>query len=160
MTFLYSKYEVYVKLFYRNNIFGSDNFVSYCVNENPALVLTKKRLRHAFWVRKHLRGTINYLRVTTWGLLCSLLRLGKYQNTGIRVMFPLESGSKFWSVLLMFIFLLFAGLLARRQFASGRSCDRPSRHRFSWFSSVFKQMLRWFPSSKLLLRVSHAALPT
>jgi hypothetical protein len=56
--------------------------------------------------------------------------------------------------------LLFAGLLARSQYASGRSCDRPSRHRFSWFSSVFKQMLRWFPSSKLLLRASHAALPS
>jgi hypothetical protein len=30
---------------------------------------------------------------------------------------------------------------------------------FYWFSSVFKQMLRWFPSSKLLLHASHAALP-
>jgi hypothetical protein len=29
----------------------------------------------------------------------------------------------------------------------------------SWFSSVFKQMLRWFPNSKLLLHASHAALP-
>jgi hypothetical protein len=56
--------------------------------------------------------------------------------------------------------LLFARLLARSQYASGRSCDRPSRHRFSWFFSVFKQMLRWFTSSKLLLRASHAALPT
>ena len=27
----------------------------------------------------------------------------------------------------------------------GRSCDRPPRHRFSWFSCVYKQMLRWFP---------------
>jgi hypothetical protein len=27
----------------------------------------------------------------------------------------------------------------------------------SWFSSVFKQMLRWFPNSKLLLHASHAA---
>jgi hypothetical protein len=31
--------------------------------------------------------------------------------------------------------------------------------RFSWFSSVFKQILSWFPSSKLLLHASHAALP-
>jgi hypothetical protein len=31
--------------------------------------------------------------------------------------------------------------------------------RFSWFSSVFKQMLRWFPNSKLLLNASHVALP-
>jgi hypothetical protein len=32
------------------------------------------------------------------------------------------------------------------------------RHRFSWFSSVFKQILRWFPNSKLLLYASQAAL--
>jgi hypothetical protein len=51
------------------------------------------------------------------------------------------------------------GFLASSQYASGRSCDRPSRHRFSWFSSVFKQMLRWFPNSKFLLHASHAALP-
>jgi hypothetical protein len=56
--------------------------------------------------------------------------------------------------------LLSAGPLARSQCVSGRSCYRPSRHRFSWFSSVFKQMLRLFPSSKLLLRASHATLPT
>jgi hypothetical protein len=31
----------------------------------------------------------------------------------------------------LFVFLSFAGLLARSQYASGRSCDRPSRHRFS-----------------------------
>jgi hypothetical protein len=30
---------------------------------------------------------------------------------------------------------------------------------FFWFSSVFKQMLRWFPSSKLLLHASHTAVP-
>jgi hypothetical protein len=30
---------------------------------------------------------------------------------------------------------------------------------FSWFSSVFKQMLRWFSNSKLLLHASHSALP-
>ena len=27
---------------------------------------------------------------------------------------------------------------------SGRSCDRPPRHRFSWFPCVYKRMLRWF----------------
>jgi hypothetical protein len=46
---------------------------------------------------------------------------------------------------------LFAGLLASSQYASVR---------FSWFSSVFKKMLRWFPNSKLLLHASHAALPS
>jgi hypothetical protein len=51
------------------------------------------------------------------------------------------------------------GLLASSQCASGRSCDRLSRHRFPWFSSVFKQMLRWFPNSKLLLHASPAAFP-
>jgi hypothetical protein len=54
---------------------------------------------------------------------------------------------------------LSAGLLASSQYASGRSCDRSSRHRFSWFPSVFNQMLRRFPNSKLLLHASHAALP-
>jgi hypothetical protein len=35
--------------------------------------------------------------------------------------------------------------------------DRPSQHRFSWFSSFVRGMLRWFPSSQLLLHASHAA---
>jgi hypothetical protein len=39
-------------------------------------------------------------------------------------------------------------------YAPGRPSDRSSRHRFSWFSSVFKQILRWFPSSKFLLHDS------
>jgi hypothetical protein len=39
-----------------------------------------------------------------------------------------------------------AGLLARSQFASGRSCDRPTR---SWFSLVPEQMLSWYPNSTL-----------
>jgi hypothetical protein len=55
--------------------------------------------------------------------------------------------------------ILCAGLLASSQCVSGRSCDRSSRHRFSWFSPVFKQILRWFPISKLLLHATHAALP-
>lgn len=38
-----------------------------------------------------------------------------------------------------------------------RHCDWPFRHRFSF---VFKQMLRRFPSSWLLLHESHAALPS
>jgi hypothetical protein len=57
-----------------------------------------------------------------------------------------------------FFLISFAGLLASSQYASGRFCDRPSRHRFSRFSSVFKQMLRWFPNSKLLLHASHASV--
>jgi hypothetical protein len=32
-----------------------------------------------------------------------------------------------------------------------RSYDRPTRHRYSWFQSILKKMLKWFPSSKLLL---------
>jgi hypothetical protein len=46
-----------------------------------------------------------------------------------------------------------------RSFDPLKPLNRPSRHRFPWFSSVFKQMLRWFPNSKLLLHASHAALP-
>jgi hypothetical protein len=30
-----------------------------------------------------------------------------------------------------------------------QSSDRPSRHRFSWFSSIFKHMVGWFPRSKV-----------
>jgi hypothetical protein len=48
--------------------------------------------------------------------------------------------------------ILFAGLRARRQYAFGSSYHRSSRRKFSWFFSISKQMLRWFPSSKLLLR--------
>jgi hypothetical protein len=54
--------------------------------------------------------------------------------------------------------ILFAGLLARSQYASGRSCDQPSRHRFYWFSSVFSVNAEMVPN--LLLRASHAVLPT
>jgi hypothetical protein len=31
--------------------------------------------------------------------------------------------------------------------SSGRSCDRPSSHRFAWFTSDVKQIPRWFPIS-------------
>jgi hypothetical protein len=53
---------------------------------------------------------------------------------------------------------LLAGLLAGSHYPSGRSCCRPSRHRFSWFSSGYKQILRCFPIFKLLLSTSYAAL--
>jgi hypothetical protein len=35
-------------------------------------------------------------------------------------------------------------------------CEQPSHWKFSWFSSVFMQTLKWFPRSKLLLRGSFA----
>jgi hypothetical protein len=56
--------------------------------------------------------------------------------------------------------LLFAWLLASSQHASGRSCARPSLRRFSWFCSVFKQMLRWFPNGycRLLVQPSRFKL--
>jgi hypothetical protein len=34
------------------------------------------------------------------------------------------------------------------------SCSQPPPHRFSWFYSVFKQTLRRFPNSKLLMQPS------
>jgi len=34
------------------------------------------------------------------------------------------------------------------------SCSQPPRHRFSWFYSVFKQTLRRFQNSKLLMQPS------
>jgi hypothetical protein len=40
-----------------------------------------------------------------------------------------------------------AGLLPRSQFASGRSCDRPTRSRFSL---VPERMLSWYPNSTML----------
>jgi hypothetical protein len=42
------------------------------------------------------------------------------------------------------LFSSVAGLLARCQCASGRSCDWPFRHRVFCSISAFKQMLRWF----------------
>jgi hypothetical protein len=36
--------------------------------------------------------------------------------------------------------VLFAGPLARSKCVSGRSCDRPSRHRFSCFSSLIRNV--------------------
>lgn len=38
----------------------------------------------------------------------------------------------------------FAGLLSDCQYVLGSSCHRPFRHRFSWLSSIIKQMLMWF----------------
>jgi hypothetical protein len=52
-----------------------------------------------------------------------------------------------------FIFTIFSCLPdceLDRQYASGRSCDQSSRHGFPWVSSVFKQMLRWFPTACFL----------
>jgi hypothetical protein len=37
---------------------------------------------------------------------------------------------------------------------------QPSPRKFSWFSSILKQMFRWFPRSLLLMRALHAALLT
>ena len=43
------------------------------------------------------------------------------------------------------LFFLLRCRTAGQKSVFGRSCDRSSRHRFSWFPSVYKQMLRWFP---------------
>jgi hypothetical protein len=51
-------------------------------------------------------------------------------------------------------------LLPRNQYVTGRPSDRTPRHRFSWFSSVFKRILRWFPGSELLLPASYATPST
>jgi hypothetical protein len=49
--------------------------------------------------------------------------------------------------------------LARSQRASGRFCDRSSRHQFSWFSSVLKQMLRWYSRSQVDTACFSCSLP-
>jgi hypothetical protein len=42
-----------------------------------------------------------------------------------------------------------ARLLARSQFASGRSCGQPTDQGFPWFSLVPEQMLSWYPNFTL-----------
>lgn len=55
--------------------------------------------------------------------------------------------------------ILFAGLLAKSQFASSRSCDPPSRCSFSSLSYVLIRKCReGSQDSKFILRASHATL--
>ena len=57
------------------------------------------------------------------------------------------------------VFTLDAGLLARSQYSEGPTTGNLDTG-FSWFPCVYKQMMRWFPRSKLPLHASHVALPT
>jgi hypothetical protein len=52
-----------------------------------------------------------------------------------------------------------AGLLARSQFASGRSCDRPTRSRFSVVYLGPRANAELVPKFHVALHASHAALP-
>jgi hypothetical protein len=52
-----------------------------------------------------------------------------------------------------------AGLLARSQFASGRSCDRPTRSRFSVVFLGPRANAELVPKFHVALRASHSALP-
>jgi hypothetical protein len=52
-----------------------------------------------------------------------------------------------------------AGLLARSQFASGRSCDRPTRQRFSVVFLGSRANFESVPKFHVALHFSHAALP-
>jgi hypothetical protein len=52
-----------------------------------------------------------------------------------------------------------AGLLARSQFASGRSCDRPSRSRFYVVFLGPRANAELVPKFHVALHASHAALP-
>jgi hypothetical protein len=51
-----------------------------------------------------------------------------------------------------------AGLLTRSQFASGRSCDRPIRSRFSVVFIVPRANAKLVPKVHVALHASHAAL--
>jgi hypothetical protein len=51
------------------------------------------------------------------------------------------------------------GLLARSQFASGRSCDRPNRSRFSLVFLGPRANAELVPKFQVALHASHAALP-
>jgi len=59
------------------------------------------------------------------------------------------------------VLTLDAGLLARSQYPEGPATGHLDTG-FSWFPSVYKRMLRWFPSFQvaILLHSSHVALPT
>jgi hypothetical protein len=52
-----------------------------------------------------------------------------------------------------------AGLLARSQFASGRSCDQPTRSRFSVVFLGPRANAELAPKFHVALHASHAALP-
>jgi hypothetical protein len=52
-----------------------------------------------------------------------------------------------------------AGLLARSQFESGRSCDRPTRLRFSVVFLGPRANAELVPKFYVALHASHAALP-
>jgi hypothetical protein len=53
-----------------------------------------------------------------------------------------------------------AGLLARSQFAFGRSCDRPTGSRFSVVFLGRRANAELVPKFHVALHASHAALPT
>jgi hypothetical protein len=55
--------------------------------------------------------------------------------------------------------ILNAGLLASSQFASRRSCDRPTRSRFSVIFVGNRANAELVPKFHVALRASHAALP-
>jgi hypothetical protein len=52
-----------------------------------------------------------------------------------------------------------AGMLARSQFASGRSCDRPTRSRFSVGFLGPRANAELVPKFHVALHASHAAVP-
>jgi hypothetical protein len=52
-----------------------------------------------------------------------------------------------------------AGLLLRSQFASGRSCDRTTRSRFSAVFLAPRANAKFVPKFHVALHASHAALP-
>lgn len=61
-----------------------------------------------------------------------------------------SSSGIFWGSRELF---LSTGLLVRRQYVCGRSCDRPFRHRIFWFSLVLRRTLRWFWRCMLVLHM-------
>jgi hypothetical protein len=56
--------------------------------------------------------------------------------------------NRIFRIVLLTLSSVVCRMLATCQCASERSWDKLSRYRFSWFSSVFKRMLRWFPNFK------------
>jgi hypothetical protein len=52
-----------------------------------------------------------------------------------------------------------AGLLARSQFASGKSCDRPTQSKFTVVFLGLRENAELVPKFHVALHTSHAALP-
>lgn len=117
----------------------------------PELILPNKTINVRCSFPTHLiQSTRTYVSMTN-------MQLFYHQNLELTVLIKLTNTC--YAVLTGQYILLSVGLLARSQNASKSFRERPCRQRIL-FSSVFEQMLRWFPSYTLPLHACHAGLTT